>query len=363
MKPPVIARSPRRLTTRRGVRGLAVAVALLVASTATSCSWTGLATVSCTSDARPQVRVPTDHGVPYPSQQTYADGTTFDATGRTFNTGRTSQYAMKIHKDKTGDGTCVVGGTFTTEYHPEDTPWDTWHDSTSVIVVEPDVHLVDQRFYNVGDAVQFALNASDWRVTGMRVEALDAGQAGGYVHDDCIENDGMNAGVIRDSKFDGCWVFISARASDPSRQGGDNVVEVRDSLVRMQPYRNAYNTPVRGENTWGDIFKWSERTDDPTKAQPPRLLLDNVIFRVDTVAIPKDPRVRGLADLPLGSTCRNVTLVTEGGWGSDPANPTSPAWLASDLATWKSQCTNLRFADESVWDAAVAQWDALHPLG
>lgn len=349
-------RSPRR---RAVTRACALAAALITLAAATSCSWTDIGVASCTDEVHNQVVVPEDHAVPYPGFGTFPDQTTFVATGRTFDTGTTSDYAFKIHAGRTGDGTCVVGGTFTTQFDPEDTPWDTWHASTSMIVSEPDVHLVNQRFYNVGDAARFASGATDWRISGMRVEALEAGQPGGYVHDDCVENDHMYSGVIRDSKFDGCWVFISANSSNTTRRGGDNTIEVYDSFVRMQPYRNSYNVPVRGENTWGKIFKFSPRGNQTT-GEAPNLLLDNVMVRADTRG---HATIRGLSALPEGTVCRNVTLVAKGGWGDDPANPVSPAWMAVDVATWTSQCTGLTFADEHVWDEAIAQWDALHPLG
>lgn len=356
---------PMRTTRRptpRARRAAALALTFVTLAVMSSCTWTDLAELGCLDQRRNNVDIPTNHALPYPGFGTYPDETTFDASGRSFNTGATSQYAMKIQQGRTGTGACVVGGSFTTGYHPEDTPWDTWHGSTSIHVDEPGFHLVGTRFYNVGDAVSFHDNAKNWSVTGVAVESRPGGP-GGYVHDDCIENDSMNSGVIRDSKFDGCNAsFVSSSLSHGD--GYHNVVEVYDSLVRLQAFRNSYNVPRWGQNQHGGFFKWSPRNPNPTSgAVAPRLVVKNVMFRSDTrAAYGTQDASQGRQGLPPDSTCENVTLVAKGGWGSDPRNPTHPAWTAQELTSWKTQCRGLKFADEKAWDAAVADWDRRHPV-
>ena len=65
---------------------------------------------------------------------------------------------------------------------------------------------VDERVTvrNYGDAINVRDGASNWAVRGAHTS---------MIHDDCLQDDFLNAGVIDGSLFDGCYVGISTRAS------------------------------------------------------------------------------------------------------------------------------------------------------
>lgn len=327
----------------------ALAMIALVAGLA-GCTPRSVAEGQCLDGSRPIVDVPDVPAITYPRSPGFGDGRAVDARGSHFQSGATSVAGMKLHNDSSGSEACIVGGLFTATYPSETASWDIWHDHTSAIIAEPNTQLIGTRFYNVGDAVAFNLAATDWKVVGMRVDSVLGDTKGGYVHDDCVQNDGMNNGVITDSKLDGCMVFLSAASAD--NVGTGRTVEVSDTLVRLRPYWNSYNTAKYGFNQHGGFFKWSGRT--------PQLYVHDSMFRADQRGS-YGGNVNGFLALPPGSRCHDVTLVAKGGWGSDPANPTNPAWQQRDIDSWRSQCTRLRFAQGPAWDRAVAEWDAAHP--
>jgi hypothetical protein len=332
-----------------------MAAAALTAGLA-ACSPRDVAAASCLDGSRPIIDVPDDPAVTYPQRPLFGSGRAVDARGSVFDSGATIESGIKLHEGITGTDVCIVGGLLITGYDPETTPWSTWHDQTAIVVQEPRTALIGQRLYNVGDGVSFWGTAGDWKVIGMRVDAVLGGNKGGYVHDDCIENDGMVSGVVVGSKLDGCHIFLSA--SGTGRDGTGHQVEVSDTLVRLRPYHNSFDPAKYGYGAQGGFFKWGSTTSGP--GTPPRLYVHHSIFRADQRAV-YGGNSNGFLALPPGSRCHDVTLVAKGGWGSDPANPTNPAWMQRDIDSWRSQCTNLRFRGAPTWDAAVAEWDQAHP--
>ncbi len=339
---------------RRLLAPLLVAGAL--AAGLAACSPRDLATADCLDGSRPIVDVPADPELTYPKRPLFGNGAAADARGSVFASGATSTVGMKFHNGVTGADVCVVGGLFTAAYESETTPWATWHDHTATVVSEPRVTLVGQRYFNVGDAVSLYAAADDWTIVGMQVDALLGGNKGGYVHDDCIENDGMNSGLVSGVKLDGCHVFLSS--SSTTNDGSGEVVEVADSLVRLRPFHNSYDTAKYGYGKQGGFFKWA--SSPPGPGAPPQLYVHDSTFRSDQLGS-YGGNVNGFLALPPGTRCHDVTLVAKGGWGTDPANPTNPAWQQRDIDSWRSQCTNLRFRGAPTWDNAVADWDAAHP--
>lgn len=332
-------------------RLLAPALVLItVVAGLAGCSPRSVAAARCLDGSRTIVDVPADPELTYPKRPLFGNGAAADARGSVFPSGATSTPGMKFHNGVTGADVCVVGGLFTAAYESENTPWETWHGHTATVVAEPRVTLIGLRYFNVGDAVSFYAAADDWTVIGMQLDALMGGTKGGYVHDDCIENDGMNSGLVSGAKLDGCHIFLSASSS--SNDGRGEVVEVADTLVRLRPYRNSYNTAKYGFRAQGGFFKWG--------ANAPQLYVHDSIFRSDQRGS-YGGNVNGFLALPPGSRCHDVTLVAQGGWGSDPNNPTNPAWQQRDIDSWRSQCTNLRFAAGPAWNKAVADWDEAHP--
>jgi len=333
---------------KRSIVAIPVALAILVAAVA--CTPRDAVATSCLDGSRPIYVVPGNPTTRWPSSTLpLANGTAVDARGRTFDdtVPNSSGFytAVKYHQQAgTRDDLCMVGGTLSSSLDPENTPWTTWHRSTGLTVLTTNFQVVGSRIYNQGDGISFASTATDWKVTGIRVDGPNG--TSGYVHDDCIQNDAMNSGVIDDSKLDGCMVFLSGLDQESHTDGHANRVEVKNSLVWLRPYHNSYSTAKYGFDQHGGFFKWA--SDPATEGVAPKLDVHDSVFRADDPAL-YGGNANGFLGLPPGTSCNNVTLIN------------TQAWPTKDLASWKNQCTNLTLATTSTWNAKVAAWDAVHP--
>ncbi len=301
---------------------------------------------------RPLETVADDQSRPWPGglDLELPDDTVIDVRGRTFDNSFRNDDAfatgVKFHDDgRTRRQLCFVGGSVTSTFDPEDTPWRTWHRVTGMTVLTPGFELVGTHFSNQGDMVAFGGGATDWAVVGVRTDDPGDG-SGGYIHDDCVENDSMNSGVIDDVKLDGCMVFLSSLGGSNARPAPGGTVEVRRSLVRLRPYRNSYKPEKYGADQHGGFFKWARGREAGGVA--PALVVADSMFRADAAA-PYGGNENGGLGLPPGTTCRNVVLVG------------TASWPASDLASWQDQCTDLVLGTADDWDVATAAWDAAHP--
>jgi hypothetical protein len=323
-------------------------IATLVASVA-ACTPTELSQYDCLQTGRPIYDVPSNHSTPWPPVALQlANGTAIDARGETWdNTALNSSgygIGVKVHYQAgSRDNLCMVGGIIRTTIEPEDTPWLTWHRVYGMFIETDNFTLVGTSFANQGDLITFS-GAQNWKLIGVRAEG-PAGSPGAYIHDDCIENDLMSTGLVDDSKFDGCNVFMS---SNSTADGTGNVVQITNSLIRLQPYKNNYNTAKYGENTNGGFFKFASPTGG-IPGTPPHLVVKNTVFRADQQGV-FGGNSNGMLGLPPGTECDNVMLV-----GTE-------AWRVGDVASWTSQCTNLTFGSLADWNARVAVWDSEHPV-
>ena len=333
----------------------AVILSLVVgALVATGCTPRDQAAGPCLDGTRSIVVPPAHSTATWPADLLIENGSTIDARATAFedsianDTGHRVSVKIATY-DSQEEDLCLLGGTAFTDpaaLHPELTPWDTWHRATAVTVEKPDFHLVGTRLYNHGDGIAFAYEAERWRVTGVRVDAPGGGGAG-YIHDDCIENDNMHAGVVADSKLDGCMVFMSAMAGQTStRDGSHNTVEVVGTLVRLRPYLNSFDPERYGFGNTGGFFKWGNGVG--AFGAPPRLVIRSSIFRADQPGA-YGGNANGILGLPPGTVCEDVALVG------------TATWPADELESWTSQCSGLHLASDAEWDQAVAAWDEAHP--
>lgn len=284
------------------------------------------------------------------NQVTLGDRTAVDARGIVFDNSDLDDagfgLGVRLRAGFAGADMCLVGGTIRTTLDPEETSWNTWHRVTAVPIEAPGATIVGMAFRNQGDVLAFLTRAADWRVVGVRVDGGDE-LPGGYAHDDCIENDAMHAGVVQDSKFDGCFTFFSSMQNSMAPvDGGANEVVITGTLVRLQPFRNSFEIPKYGENGHGGFFKWVATDNDVVV--PPKLSVTDSVFRSDTPAR-YGGNENGFLGLPNGTRCERVTLI-----GTE-------SWPEEDLASWQAQCTDLRLGTVADWDAAVAAWDAANP--
>lgn len=230
----------------------------------------------------------------------------------------------------TGSGSvCWSGGTVTGTYDTS-TSWDVFHSTGAFNIANPDSVIEDLRIHNYGDGIRIRAGASHWEVRGAHVS---------YIHDDCVEDDKLQSGVVTDSLFDGCYVGFSTRptASDSVSDGHANTFVVDGSLVRLRPMPTVYKGSAPGH---GGFFKW-----DTDHGRSPRLVLRNDMFRVDQL-----PN-HGSLGLPDGYDveCSGNTIV----WLGDGPFP--------EAASWRAKCPDTRIVTtKSVWDDAVSVWTRQH---
>jgi hypothetical protein len=306
----------------------------------------------CLGGSRPVTQIrPLQQGRYSPGTPVYLpDHTALDARGVQFDDSAldSSGYGVgvKIY-DETGsrDDLCFVGGSIVSSLDVSSTPWNTWHQVAGLTELTADFTVVGLHLFNQGDGIVISgTGATNWRVIGV---AADGGGVfdGAYIHDDCIENDSLNAGLVEDSKFDGCSSFLSSTGGAPL-DGGQNLVEVSHTLVRLQSMYNSYNPTKYGYNQHSGFFKWAGEL--PTDAIPPQLYVHDSTFRADSPAA-FGGNSNGMLGLPPNTRCNNVTLIN------------TASWPARDLASWTSQCTNITFGTTADWNAAVTAWDQGHP--
>ena len=234
-----------------------------------------------------------------------------------------TQYRVKAARDRTYDMRTFVSTSVPAD---EDTAVSIGKDAPAegTVVVGPkilgaiDRTLTWQEVKSRYDGEGLRLEGTGWMaVFGLRVDNVEDGFAPrtrdgaqqdssdrfllehaymSYIRDDCVEDDDLLSGVIRDSFFDGCNRFLSSRpSSDTSYSNHGQLVSVRNTLVHMvaMPHEDA----VDGDGTaHGAPFKWDDTAG--------RVELRNVIFLVDERPISSDDAIR----FPAG-TFDNVVIV------------------------------------------------------
>jgi len=233
-------------------------------------------------------------------------------------------------------GVCVAGGTVLGQYD-RSFSWDQMHDFNNAgIIFKSNQLIVDGvRIDNVGDGVR--PRSSEGFI--VRHAWLS------YVRDDCVENDHLQAGLVEDSLFDGCYVGFSARPSqgiiDAGYDGSGSLWTIQDSLVRLEPMPQP-DGGNPGEFGHGGFFKW-DNWDDPATSLSPKLALYNNVFMAEQVGDVGGGRM----GTPPGQVmdCANNVMV----------------WLgAGDFPGTLPACFTIT-TDRNVWDNAVAEWLSRHP--
>ena len=282
------------------------------------------------------------------------NGATVDARGVDFDgevvTGSKYQYRADSRQ-----GICIVGGNYFTTLDRDESPWDTiWHKRWGLIIKTPDTTIVGPNLYNTGDGIMFeGSTPSNWQIIGANASGPD--DAGAFIHDDCVENDGMHAGTIIDGKFDGCAGFYSSvldpNLDMPMPDGSANEVVVDGTLVRLQSMKNSFDPTKYGEWRHGSFFKLSFADEGDLRGDgtPPKLVLRDSTFRSDDRAA-YGGNVGGKLGVPPGTECTNVTII---GWET---------WPAAEVSSWEQACgSELHKGSIDDWNQAVAEWDASNP--
>lgn len=287
------------------------------------------------------------------------------ATGRAFDA-RSADFVVRerwgmiaVEGNRRATGMCWAGGLVRS-----DKPWNaSWADHKDLdgptrnsAAISNDAYgmvVTGLHFFNVHDGVRTS-NAYSWVIQDVWGE---------YVRDDCIENDHMRSGRVRDVLLDGCYTGISTRPSDADTEsdGRGQVVELDRVLLRMQPMPYPFEWQEKSgvigvdgqpyQDTGipyghGNIFKLDN--DDITRN--PHFRVTNSVFLVThfTTARKLDFPPEALLD-----ACEGNTLV----WLGDGAYP-------GKLPTSKfPECFTVLTGTQGTdfWVEKVRDWHQRHP--
>ncbi len=229
----------------------------------------------------------------------------------------------------TGAGACMVRGAIVGEW-PDSDRWTKWHYRAGLRFSQPGFTVVAVHVVNQGDGIKpkddGGGKAQDFEIQRSWIE---------HVHDDCIENDYLHKGTIRDNLLDGCYVMFSSRASSSKLDGRSNTVVLDGNVGALEPMRSVYRGPSPGT---GGFFKWSSKA--------PAVELTNNVFMARQL-----PN-HGTLEPPTGPLTCSGNVIVWLGKGAFPAE-----------AAWRTRCPDtVVTTDAARYEAARTAWLSTHAL-
>lgn len=192
------------------------------------------------------------------------DGTSIDLNGARFrvafsgNENPTEEANCKIGPAKINrypfaiehsPGVAIDGGLFAGEA-PQASDWlHTYCNSAAVRLEQsPEASVREMRIRRVWDGIRIGEGTGQFRIARVWMSE---------VRDDCIENDFLMAGRIRNSLFDGCFSGISVAPVNETKKR--SVVRLSKVLMRMKeyPYRGElrHTMPIKVKESGGARFE------------------------------------------------------------------------------------------------------------
>ena len=231
---------------------------------------------------------------------------------------------------------CFVGGSVSTPY-PDSDSWSTWHSRTGILTEEPSTQILGTSVSAEGDALDFESPATNWSVRGVHLRDI---------HDDCVQDDEMNSGLIDDSFFDGCYSGISAMGfAGNIHDGTGNTITISNSLISLADMASVSTGTSPGHS---GFFKFAAHMS--TDGHAPALVINNTVFMADSNTDIGDMGLPGWQDSSgvwhtYLASCSNNTVVWLG-----PGSYPKPLPSCFKVTT-----------DPNVWLDAVVTWTAAHP--
>lgn len=158
-----------------------------------------------------------------------------------------------------------------------------------------------------------------------------------YIRDDCIENDTVASGVIRDSLLDGCFAGISVRPGKKRPDLSDVTITLDHVLLRLE----AMPHPNRSVIATVDGIDYGHLAILKTYDGGPGWVIRDSVFVVQG-----DSHSRLTQGFEKLRECSNNTIIWLGEGPFPDAYPDDCFTLTTDV---------------TVWEKAVADWHARHP--
>jgi hypothetical protein len=229
---------------------------------------------------------------------------------------------------------CWLGGEVVGSI-PEDMTWEDAHDLNQpcIRLIAAEWMVVDGlRCHNTDDGLRPRETNTGAQNVAMTLEDTYLT----HIRDDCLENDGIIGGVLRDGLWDGCNTGISERPSQgqgsfPQPPGETLTLDHMAIGLEISPHERG-----PGENA---LFKWSPSANE--------LVIRCSIFKVNAVSLngPEAMDIPGVID---DSGC--------------PGQPTTLVWLGGGPYPGAMPAGMEVTADVGVWNAAVSDWKCRHGI-
>lgn len=285
----------------------------------------------CLDGSAPRVRFSGEQTQKTRPKQSDPGARLFDARGATWSgidaAGNYVRWPVTLRGNYSNG--CWSGGTIKGAWNDTDSgvSWvDPYHSAGAMSIEVAQFTVENLRIEGHGDGI--VTDAPGARLRGVYMTDI---------HDDCVQNDYMHSVSIKDSFLDGCYVAFSARAwKSGIQRRPDNLWEIHDSLVRLEPQPVVYAPHRLPSPGHGPFFKWAE-----SSGQAPRVSIRNTVFRADQDA--NHDHLGLPSELELAD-CSNNTMVWLG------KGPFPDADKLPDCFTITT--------DVSVWDEAAARWHA-----
>lgn len=233
-----------------------------------------------------------------------------------------------------GDALCWHGGRIIGTF-PDSATWDFMHGTAALEWFGGAGSIVEDLYVeNYGDSIKVKQSADNFVVRRLHAK---------HLKDDCIENDFVRTGTLKDSLLEGCYSGISARPGSAAlstlTEGRNHVFTIENVLLWLEPMQQVY--AGTSPNTSG-FFKWDKSSYDTS----PKVILRNNVFRADMKPADGNICLSPVAYSPKVIESTNNTVVWLGG-GEYPCLPLPAGWTLT--------------TDRAVWDKAVSSWKAAHP--
>jgi hypothetical protein len=223
----------------------------------------------------------------------------------------------------------VIGGQFDGEV-PLNADWQHTYCNSAAVGVwnSPNATVEGVRGRRVWDAIRFSEESHLFKLQEVWLSE---------VRDDCVENDFLRSGLIKDVLFDGCFAGISVRQSGGRTDDRSmETVTLAGVLMRMQPY----------------LYRGEVRQGSPIKAEgeSPAFQIYDSVFVINGAEFLSRTQVEiGWAKI---TDCRNNLLL----WASDSPWPRNLAEPPS--------CFRVVQGDEarSLWESIRQNWIDCHFL-
>jgi RTX calcium-binding nonapeptide repeat (4 copies) len=246
-------------------------------------------------------------------RNTFPDGHTFDARAHVNTLYPIFEYPVDVGSISGGRNACFVGGIFVGQ-QPRGLTWEAVKAVGGAAVRLQQAGGADVnglQVDNLHDGINLRSNVTSDPASGDGWAFRNSYMT--YIRDDCIENDDLSSGLIRDVLWDGCFVGVSADRDDSQPDQSSERIVLDHAVIRLQLMPSAEYGMDHG-----DLLKWS--------SYAPRPVIRNSVFYVEDDSA---------GEWPPGTVIQDSTLVWNGD-GELSLNSMPGLTITTNTGVWEA---------------------------